>query len=366
MLKIPAAAARICALAMTMAAFASNPVQAADSGRESGIGINASNLSALSRNQPGDAGRYFDMLSQSGVGWIRIATMWRQLEPAPGQYNWTVLDGEVDALRARHLDILLNVFGTPCWARADQAPPCYAVATHAHHAGSQLPVRAQWQAFISGLVARYRGRIAYYEIWNEANNSASLDVNGAASDSPQQLTAYRDQILIPAAEAVHRTDPAARVVGPVFTPFETSTVDDLAAKFAILLGGGAPQAIDVVSIHIYPASRLIAYGQGVRQAMHAAGMDGKPLWLTEFGHPAGADLSRVDEQKNYLLEFLRDNNATHVFDKVFWYSMGDNDLFGGGWATHVRDGLINDDLTPRPAYTALQDYIRTGTLSAMP
>ena len=330
------------------------PAQAAGLGDI--VGINANNLFVLLRD-PATGGKYVDLIAQTGTGWVRIPATWPQLEPAEGQYNWTQLDSEVNALRAHNLNILLNLRSTPCWALAGQIP-CYGQATPQHAMGSELPDRAKWQKFLSDLVAHYRGRIAYYEIWNETNNPVWLDVAGAAPDSQQQIEGYRDNILIPAAQAIHAADPSARVVGPAYTPSMAKTAEELGQAYSVLLGGGGAQALDVVSIHIYPARNLAKLGQVVRGAMQAAGAGNKPLWLTEFGCPASGD------QVGYL-GFLRQNQSEHIFDKLFWYAMGDNDIFAAPGKTgmttgRVRFGLVDDDLTPRPGYAALQNFIQSG------
>ena len=337
-------------------AAAASPQARADS-----IGINSNALSAINKGDPAAGAKVLDALVQSGAGWARIGAIWSAIEKDQGTYNWKNLDKMVSALRSRHIQILLTIARTPCWARADAGDECVRTSTKERRIGADLPTRAAWQQFVTALVVHYRGQISYYEIWNEPNWAPNVFVNNAPSNSDALLAAYRNNLLVPGAQAIHAADSSAHVVAPAIGMAGIDSPEALTRELAVVLGNGAAKQVDVVSIHLY-AHDMFAYGAGARAAMSAAGIADKPLWLTEFGRTADWGLGTttsvtLSSQADFLTQALQHNENSHTYDKLFWYSLVDNGALGGSWATSHSYGLLNDDLTPRPAFTALKNFI---------
>lgn len=328
------------------------------------LGVNAIGISVINRD-PKLGEKYLELLSDIGVGWVRTSANWSAIEASPGKYNWHYLDQIVDALHQRNLKILLTVGHTPCWARIDQSESCISGASKAKHAGSDLPQIRYWSRFVAMLSHRYDGYVAAIEIWNEPNYSASVSIAGGRTNSETLLSAYRDKLLDPAADAIHRASPNMLVAAPALGLSGINTPQKLTEVLRIVLQGEAAKKIDVVTLHIYPGGHdVFVYGRAARAAMQSMGIGNKPFWLSEFGTsadrwnaPGSFTAETLNKQKSFLTTTLQKNDSERLFDKLFWYAFGDNDLFGATWSEHKKLGLVDNDLNPRPVFTALRNYI---------
>lgn len=129
--------------------------------------------SALSRSffgieYPSTAGQD-EMTLQAGFWRIRPSgsCSWREINVAPGVFNWAALDAQVAAARALGLRVILPLGGTPEWAATDptSGDPRWG-------AGSSSRPRdlSTWSEYVYTLSSRYRQQIDAYEIWPEADS----------------------------------------------------------------------------------------------------------------------------------------------------------------------------------------------------
>lgn len=111
-------------------------------------------------------------------GMIRLwdsQVQWHLLNPAPGVYNWRILDGYLDAIAAHQPRDTMYTFGyTPCWATKAECERAW---------GSPLPpsdLSSSGSSFFNTFVAALlnhcspaqhcvKDTIKYWELWNEAN-----------------------------------------------------------------------------------------------------------------------------------------------------------------------------------------------------
>ncbi len=113
-----------------------------------------------------DPDRTYDKLAAMGVKWARVQTMWSRCEKQKGVYDFSLLDGIVDNLVKRGIRPWFSVtFGntlymTNCYTGA--AVGCVPILY-----GDEC--RAAWCAYVRELARRYKGKVTYWEIWNEPN-----------------------------------------------------------------------------------------------------------------------------------------------------------------------------------------------------
>jgi hypothetical protein len=128
---------------------------------------------------------------------------WASVEPSSGQFDWTHLD-EVIALAQQNgvTTIDYNMHTTPLWAAANPNAPCeFSNLT----ACSSPPANIDdWTNFVTALATRYKGKINYYEVWDEA------DYNEQWSGTVQQMV----QMAQTAYVAIKSIDPNAQVLTP--------------------------------------------------------------------------------------------------------------------------------------------------------
>ena len=106
----------------------------------------------------------YDKVAALGVKWIRIQSGWQKTEKEKGVYDFSWLDEQVDNLLSRKLKPWL------CLCYGNKLYDDF--ATQYYGAVGCAPIRTQeayeaWLAYCKATVLHFKGRIEYYEIWNE-------------------------------------------------------------------------------------------------------------------------------------------------------------------------------------------------------
>lgn len=110
----------------------------------------------------------YDAMGATGAKWARVQTGWAKTEKKRGVYDFTWLDEMVDNLRARGITPWFNVgYGNPIYM--PDAPNSTAVGCIPLLYGNE--VTEAWKRFLHALAEHYRGRVTYFEIWNESDIS---------------------------------------------------------------------------------------------------------------------------------------------------------------------------------------------------
>ncbi len=282
-------------------------------------------------------------LEQLGIGWAREDfQMSRILENNSEDWNWEFHDNMVDELTSRGISIVGILGGpTPTWANSQ--------------GGFYPPSPEDFAAFCSGVVSRYKGRVNYWEIWNEP-----ADQDGRHWSPAPDPAAYT-ALLKQAYSAIKAADPNAQVlIGGDVTPQPSMGFLQAVAD------NGGWNSFDIISIHPYvdgqgvnpsgsPETGKIA-ANGYNQVKGLAEKLGyKPIWVTEFGWSTGGPGSRAvfnqQDQANFLVRgavMLRAEGA----ERVLSYNFKDEDDKQYGF---FPMGSGNDDYSnPKTAYTAFQ------------
>ncbi|HEX8344289.1 MAG TPA: hypothetical protein VF657_06030, partial [Actinoplanes sp.] len=218
----------------------------------------------------------------AGVGWLRFDAPWTQIETAPGRRDWSNLDRVVDLATREGLAIDL-VLGTVAeWARPKGTDWRLGASTAAQRAG--------FAEFSAAVAARYRGRIAAYEVWNEPNLPGSW--------APEPNAADYLQLLRQTYAAVRAADPLPVVLSGG-TGGGSTGIPSL-SWYRTLYSGGLQDHCDGIAVHPYPDAPIPRSGEmaqafKIRELMIANGDGDKRLWGTEVGVPTGGSPS-VGEQ----------------------------------------------------------------------
>ncbi|MGH3026193.1 MAG: beta-galactosidase, partial [Gaiellaceae bacterium] len=70
---------------------------------------------------PGTLNERLTRLQTLGLDVVRINVLWSRVEPARGQYDWSVYDPIVQGLHERGIEPLLTLVSTPSWANGGRA-----------------------------------------------------------------------------------------------------------------------------------------------------------------------------------------------------------------------------------------------------
>jgi polysaccharide biosynthesis protein PslG len=296
--------------------------------------------------------RDFDAISSSGAQWIRMDINWDLIQrDGPASYNWAPFDRVLESAQSRGLKVLATILYTPPWARP------------AGRGANTPPVSLDaYAAFAQAAAARYAPRgVHAYEIWNEPNNSSFW--------APRPDAARYTELLKGAAAAIRRVDGQAVIVTGGTSPALDKDGNIAPVTFLKqVYAHGGRGAFDAVGHHpyCYPAMpgdaewwsawhQMDGAGTTLRSVMAANGDAAKQIWATEFGAPtSGPSGSFVGEQ----LQADMVTRAYKLFGSykwagpLFWYAARD---LGTSNATRENFfGLLRNDFTPKPAYTAFR------------
>lgn len=317
----------------TPAATASPPVAPRDTvfGINSHLASRYPNYQTLS--QP--AG----VLADTGAGWAREDFQWHRIEPQPGRFDWGFTDRVVELLTARGINIVGVLGPSVGWATPFAGDKSSNVSFYP-------PDPQRYAAFAQAVVAHYRGRVSYWEVWNEPDNAHYWQ--------PAPDPAAYARLLQTAAPAIKAANPEAKVLLGGLVPFDLSFLRAIGAS-------GAWSAFDILSLHPYvdPASpeggQIGVAGVGAAKAL-ADSLGPKPIWVTEVGWATGPGdrdpAGKTDEatQANFLVRAAALLRAAGA-ERVLWYSFKDEGRFNPYGLLRYGAGQT-DYSQPKPALVA--------------
>ncbi|HSX27521.1 MAG TPA: Ig-like domain-containing protein [Patescibacteria group bacterium] len=300
-----------------------------------------------------------DKLAAAHIDWVRIDMGWSAFQENSrdtySQWYVNIADTCVNMARARGINVLATVHQTPGWANGNQGtgvPP------------TDLNDYANFALWISN---HFKGRIAAYEVWNEPDPNQSFWKGTTAQ--------YVDMLKL-AYPKFKAGDPNAKVVlgGP-------SSNDDVWINQVYSLG--AKDYFDVMATHPYQGQAdqppeypddnhrwWFTHFPVVLKVMQNYGDGSKEVWFTEFGWSSHTNTSGLqpwqlgvtpDQQGDYFVRAVKYAQANYPnVTHMFWYTernRTDADVQNNNY------GLMLNDLTPKPAYFAIQTFLasRTGT-----
>ena len=230
---------------------------------------------------------------------------WPQVETARNDWNWGILDREMELAEKHHVYLLLPFGETPEWAVSNRF--------HTAIVGDIADLE-DWRTFIRTQAIHCKGRIVYYEIWNEPNLPRNRDIGPPARMLELAKDAYT---------TLKQVDPNIKVISP--SPVNRNGLDWMERYFAL---GGAKYA-DIIGYHFYVFHRpesMLDLILPAKEIMRKYGVADKPLWNTEAGWIRNSMTERPDpvEQapgwaaRSYIL-----NWAAGV-DRFYWYAWDDD------------------------------------------
>jgi hypothetical protein len=277
---------------------------------------------------------------------------WRDIEVAPGEFDFSRLDAIVDTAEQNDSDVLLVMGQTPAFHAVDPASESFS-----GEGASSPPKMAAWRFYVRTLAERYADRPVILQVWNEAN------VDGFWRGTPQEMA----DLTAAAHDVIADVDPEALLVSPATVTRLSSQrkwIDDFYGTSV----DGAPVAdfLDVVSLQLYPVAEgtpetsleLLA---AMRSVLESHGVD-KPIWNTEINYgltglevpPAPKKQQIMNAVATYLL------NAANDEERVYCY----------GWDQQLNVGTLlvePDGATVTPAgkaFRTVQEWMVGGRVTS--
>jgi hypothetical protein len=327
-------------------------------------------------------GLILEQLKALDAGWVKVQVSWKIYQPALNRFDdfrFEELDRFIAAARANEIKVLLGVAKAPEWSRPtteqDGPPKDYA------HFG----------VFMRLLAARYQGRVAAYELWNEPN--LQREWNGA------ELGGAATAALVRAgASGVRAVDAESIIISGA--PAPTGINDGLTAIddrlfLRQMIAAGIGDFVDVIGVHPYgwanpPDSSATAPDPAVpshnnhpsfffgdtlrdyRAILDGAGLGAMPLWATEFGWgsydglgtspPAGVEyMGAVDEREQavYTLRAYEIARDLEGFGPLFLWNLNFGPTLGSEYVVSAYSALRPDG-SPRPLFNSLTTLTESG------
>jgi polysaccharide biosynthesis protein PslG len=320
------------------------------------IVLSFSSLSSLFGAPPPDASSPLGGLSPFGIGschtnntsaqanarWIpkmvaigitnqrTCHTGWSAVEPEEGKWTWDALDGQMSYLESQQITFGGILVGSPKWNTKDKP--------------GTLPVNnlPAWSEYVSEVVKHAKGKIHYWEVWNEPPNGTGRD----------QTAADYARIVVAAYDAAKAADPTC-LIGIAAKSVDLNYLDQ-----AIV--AGAKDHFDYLTLHPYETMNGITANTGMEAAymsivptvrkMLATRDPAKvnvPVLFTELG--CNARKVGLDVQAQALVKAYAMGIAQGV-TTINWFEAMDGDS--------GPMGLLEGSGNPRPAYMALAQMIQ--------
>ena len=192
-----------------------------------------------------DPEKAYDKVAAAGAKWARIQSGWARSEREEGVYDFAWLDSIVDNLLSRGIRPWMCLcYGNPVYTEA---------ARGSFGAVGYTPVSTEretiaWLAYVRATVSHFKGRVSYYEIWNEPDCFYAW--RHTANDEKTHEQHLKNAVeygefAIKTSKAIKETYPEARVIGFAFGHTEDLEWADLA------LSTGLYKHIDYASFHCY-------------------------------------------------------------------------------------------------------------------
>jgi Cellulase (glycosyl hydrolase family 5) len=333
------------AVAVVAIALALLMVPAAGQAAQKGLSVDltwADSLSEQTSTEP--------IVAESGAKYVRMTLNWSDAEPKRGEFNpWWIAqyDNAVNLAQQAGAKVIFVVGSSPSWASGSS--------------NTETPPRnpADYAEFVHAMAARYAGRVAAWEIWNEENIPRFWSTGPSAA-------AYT-QLLKAAYPAVKSADPNALVL------FGGTSLNDY--KFiSEAYADGAKGSFDVMAVHPYSCrapGTIVREGNGnitadsflgyrtVHNVMLANG-DEKPIWFTEFGWSSstggGSCEVGATNQADYLTEAYKLTDQDPYVQVACWYNLRNDYWSHDENSVEAQYGLLSTNFTPKPSFAAFKAY----------
>jgi len=346
-------------------------------------GVNPFGVNVFLEQEPDPAVREeaVRMASEAGFHWLRQEFPWEDIEihgkgdfedrrHEPHRSAWAKYDHIVGLAEKYDMELIVRVSNPPAWSRAQ-----------GNDVGAYAPPDdyQDFADFVAALVSRYKGRVRYYQLWNEPNIYPEW---GSYAISPEDYA----RLLCLAADAAQAADPDVVIINGAMA--STIVLDPAAAPpgnalndflfMQRLYDAGAADCFDIVAIQGYglwsgPTDRrmnprVLNFSRPLfmRDLMVANGDAHKPIWISEMNWNAAPDdvpdkrFGQVtpEQQARYLVEAYERIQKEWPWLGVanVWYLKRPDDAWKREGKPEYYFRLLEPDLTPTQAYDALKTY----------
>ncbi|HGM6909856.1 TPA: cellulase family glycosylhydrolase [Serratia marcescens] len=311
------------------------------------------------RHYPKPTDNYLTLIKDYGFTSFRAGYLWGMVERTAGEFKVVgPLIKEDDAFQQGVSKYGLNSLLILAYGNAAYNSPDYPTTPEAIDGFANY---AYWTA------KRFKGKVKYYEIWNEWTVGTGLKKKKAVP--PPDVFAA---LVKKTSAAIKRADPDAVVMAGSLNPLGQRGID----WFDSLMKLGILNDIDAISLHPYsyrnenmalrnPEDNLAAIDK-FESRVKAFSKRTVPLYITEMGVPTynGPGGLSNSAAAQYIVKYTMMAKARSYIKGVWWYDLiddGDNPKIN-----EHRFGLLNRQEKPKPsaiAYEKIAKVVRDYSVS---
>jgi O-antigen ligase len=373
------------------------------------VGVNVFNLHV--EPDPQVVTRTLQLAHDLGVRYVRMQVPWEDIEihgrgdftdrrnvEAIGEVSaWAKYDRIVNTADALGLELVLRVDRPPDWARRDFIDTPFFQEGLQEDATSTGPPDdfADYGAFLTTLVTRYREQVRFYQIWNEPNLKNEWNWQ---TPRPEDFV----DLLRVGATAVRAANPQAVIVFPSLAPVDgldkRAPMTELEYLDRVYRAGGA-EYFDIMSVQAYglgqppdehryvrlplpwrdewtwrrPLDTRVDVSRVVllREIMERHGDEHTAIWVGEFGWNSAPESIPAERRYTWGEPVSEQQKADYLIGHIEraqqeWPWMGTMFVwklrYGGYREPDPADptpyfALVQRDWEPLPAYHRLQDHL---------
>lgn len=280
--------------------------------------------------------RAVDLMVEAGIQIGRDECHWSHVEQKKGELVIPpdfITNLDYTYKRGREILLLLN-YSNPLYDNGKPPTSEEGLAAYARYCRT--------------MVEATKGKVKYFEVWNEPNAEGFWPPKADAR-------AYA-RLLKVASAAIREANPEAVILAPATSGYAEDFLREM------LKEPGVWESFDVLSFHPYchPASPEAAQKfeqlDALMEELKAQGTT-KPVWLSEFGYHT-ADMGGVTEREQaaYLARFYLLAMTRPYISGVVWYWLGP-DGPNPDWGED-RFGLVREDYSKKPSFELYSMLIR--------
>jgi hypothetical protein len=332
--------------------------------------------------EPAKRERQVQLIADAGFHWLRQEFPWADIEiSGKGNFTdcrnppacisaWDKYDQIVNLAESHNLELLVRLSSPPDWSRADKS---------ARGAFAPPDNFADFTDYAAAVATRYRGRVRYYQVWNEPN------IYDEWGNQPVDPAAYT-RLLCATYQRLKQVDPGIVVVSGALAPTaELGALNDSGGNnlndyifLQRMYAAGAAKCFDVLSVQGYglwsaptdhrlrPLIVNYARNQIIRDEMVKNGDAHKAIWISEMNWNAVPSDSGIAPQFGQVTLEQQARYAPLAYQRAqaewpwvgvnaFWFFKRADDTEKTQPMYYFR--MADPDFTLMPVYNTLKAYM---------
>ncbi len=214
--------------------------------------------------------------------WDSGTGLWSIVEPQRGVFDWAKLDEFVNLVQQKGAQIIHTIgCGTPTWASA-RPNELFVYGLGGAAEPNDNNKYEDYRTYLTTLFTRYKGKIQYYNIWNEPSFSGPPQPNMYANYYSGTAAILFELHMI-AAKTLHAIDPNAKILAPSF--IGTQNLDQY-LQAAKATGLNFTDYTDYISYDYYSTvpEDILNINSNVKLVLQTYGIVNLPIINTESGY----------------------------------------------------------------------------------